>query len=203
MYKLLKRIVVCGAVAAVCWLCVLISDRSALSQGLIRFHVVAASDSEEDQSVKLKVRDAVMSSIQDDLERISDISEAKKYLEDNLPKIENIVCRTLEENGFPTEASVQFCREAFPIRHYDTFSLPAGVYDSLRIVIGQGKGKNWWCVAFPSLCIPATSAAFCDAAVHSGFSERLSEVLSGNEKYSIRFYFLDRLGELENICFSE
>jgi len=203
LHNLLKRIVICGAVAVVCWLCVLILDRSALSQGLIRFHVVAASDSEEDQSVKLKVRDAVMSSIQDDLERISDISEAKKYLEDNLPKIENIVCRTLEENGFPTKASVQFCREAFPIRHYDTFSLPAGVYDSLRIVIGQGKGKNWWCVAFPSLCIPATSAAFCDAAVHSGFSERLSEVLSGNEKYSIRFYFLDRLGELENICFSE
>ena len=100
-------------------------------------------------------------------------------------------------------AKVTLCKEVFDIRHYDTFSLPAGVYHSLRIIIGEGQGKNWWCVSFPSLCLPATTAGFSDTAVSAGFSAPLVKSLSGNENYEIHFFFLNQLGKLENILFQE
>ena len=88
--------------------------------------------------------------------------------------------------------------ECFDIRHYDTFSLPSGVYTSLRVEIGEAEGKNWWCVAFPSLCMPATSEKFAEVAVDAGLSDKLTQSISGNEKVEILFYFLDLIGNLEN-----
>ena len=203
MAKMFKRLVICAVSMGILWCFGLLSDRQKLSTELIRFHVVAESDSPEDQALKLKVRDAVLMSIREDLAEISDIDTAKDYLADNIPKIQKIVAATLKENGCLEKAAVSFCRERFPVRHYDTFSLPAGVYDSLRIIIGEGKGKNWWCVTFPTLCMPATAAEFETAAVGAGFSQSLAKTLSGQGSYKIRFYFLDRLGELENIFWGD
>lgn len=203
MKKILQRVAVCGLIAAVFWFAFLVSDRNKLDNTLIRFHVVANSDSEEDQSIKLKVRDLVLESIESDLQKITNIEDAKAYLHQNLPKIQQVVDQTLETFGFSDGASVSLCKESFETRHYDTFSLPAGVYDTLRIVIGEGLGQNWWCVSFPSLCIPATASGFADTAVSAGFSETLVQTLSGNEDYEIRFFFLNQLGKLENILFEE
>jgi len=201
MKKILRRIVICGLFAACCWSFFLLSDKKQLRDGLIRFHVVAHSDNKEDQAIKEVVRDAVLRSIQEDLQKITDIQQAKKYLLNNLPKIQQIVRQTLNDLNFQKNASVTLCRETFAVRHYDTFSLPAGVYDSLRIVIGDGLGKNWWCVSFPTLCIPATTTGFADAAVEAGFSDTLVQTITGNKGYEIRFFFLDQLGKLENILF--
>lgn len=203
MKKYLKRILICGLFAALCWSAVLISDRKKLNDGLIRFHVVAHSDSSADQAIKCNVRDVVLESIQTDLQKVSDISEARAYLQSNLPKIQRLVNQTLEDMGFSGGSQILLGKERFPVRHYETFSLPAGVYESLRIVIGDGQGKNWWCVSFPTLCLPATSVDFSETAVSAGFSPRLAETLSGNEKYEIRFYFLNQLGKLENLFFEE
>jgi len=203
MKKILRRIVVCGLLAAFCWSVFLIADRKKLNDGLIRFHVVANSDSAEDQAIKGHVRDVVLKSMQADIRKISDIQEAREYLQENLPKLQLLVDQTLDNLGFQRGSRVSLCKERFDIRHYDTFSLPAGVYDSLRIVIGDGLGKNWWCVSFPTLCIPATTSGFEDAAVSAGFSESLAQTLSGNEDYEIRFFFLNQLGKLENIFFQE
>lgn len=203
MKKIIQRIAICSMLAVICWSVFLISDRKKLSNGLIRFHVVAHSDSQEDQTIKGTVRDAVLQSIHADLQKIADIQEAKEYLQENLPKIQQLVDQTLEELGFQGDSRVTLCKEQFDIRHYDTFSLPAGVYDSLRIVIGDGLGKNWWCVSFPTLCLPATTSGFVDAAVGAGFSDSLVQTLSGNDAYEIRFFFLDQLGRLENILFKE
>lgn len=203
MKKFFRRIVICGMLAVICWSIFVFSDRKKLSNGLIRFHVVAHSDSEEDQAIKMTVRDVVLGNIYGDLQKISDIQEAKKYLQENLPKIKRLVDQTLDELGFSGNSRVSLEQEQFDTRHYDTFSLPAGVYDSLRIVIGDGLGKNWWCVSFPSLCIPATTSGFADAAVSAGFSDPLVQTLSGNDSYEIRFFFLDQLGKLENILFQE
>ena len=203
MQKFLKRILFCGMLAAAIWSCFLLADRRKLNHELIRFHVVANSDSSEDQSIKLTVRDVVLKHLQADLQKIADVNQAKEYLQENIPKIQMLVNQTLEELDYPGGSKVFLCKEAFDIRHYDTFSLPAGVYDSLRIVIGDGLGKNWWCVSFPTLCIPATTSGFVDAAVSAGFSEPLAETLSGNEEYEIRFFFLNQLGKLENIFFQE
>ena len=199
MKKSIRRMMICAVFAVLCWGFFLIKDKMSLSKGLIRFHVVANSNSQEDQRIKLTVRDAVLSSIQADLQAISDIDNAKEYLQDSIPKIQILVEQTLMELGYHGPSTVSFCKEQFDVRHYDTFSLPAGVYDSLRIVIGEGLGRNWWCVSFPTLCLPATVSEFQDVAVGAGFSDSLVRTLSGDEAYEIRFFFLDQLGKLENI----
>ncbi len=201
MRKLFQRIAICCLISALCWCTFLIADRKKLNDGLIRFHVVAHSDSQEDQAIKRNIRDVVLKSMQADIQKISDTDKARQYLQENLPKIQQLVDQTLENIGFDGGSHVSFCKEAFGIRHYDTFSLPAGVYDSLRIVIGDGCGKNWWCVSFPTLCVPATTEGFTDTAVSAGFSKPLAQALSGNETYEIRFFFLNQLGKLENILF--
>lgn len=201
MKKMIKRIGICGLLAALSWSLFLFSDKKQLNNDLIRFHVVAHSDSEKDQWIKEEIKDTVVKSMQYDLEKISDVQEAKKYLKDNLPKIQQLTEQTLERMGFQGTAAVTLCREPFDIRYYDTFKLPSGVYHSLRIVIGDGLGKNWWCVSFPTLCIPATTEAFAQEAMNSGFSDSLVKTLSDRESCGIRFFFLDQLGKLENILF--
>lgn len=193
----------CTIISMSFWGMSLIDDRKTLNEDLIRLHVVAHSDSEEDQSIKLLVRDAVLASMQDELQKAADVDEAKAYLRENLPKIQAIANETLLKIGFDGEAVVTLCKEAFDTRYYDTFTLPAGIYESLRISIGEGEGKNWWCVAFPTLCIPVTTDGFEDAAVSAGFSETLSDTLTGDQRYEIRFYLLDAIGKLENIFYQE
>ena len=203
MRKILMRIVICTAISYTIWGLSLIQDKQQLRDGLIRFHVVANSDTEHDQTVKLQVRDAVLKSLQEDLNAVADVETARAYLQENLPKIRTIANETLEAVGFDGEAVVTLCKEAFDTRYYDTFTLPAGVYESLRIVIGEGNGKNWWCVAFPTLCLPATTDGFEEVAAGAGFSDALSNTLTGQEGYTVRFFLLDALGSVENMFFAE
>lgn len=196
MRKFGKRILFCAVVAAAAWTGALFADRQVLDHQLIRLHVVAASDSQGDQALKLKVRDAVTESLRGDLEKIADVDAARAYLEENLPKIQEIANRVLEAAGCDARAVVSLCREVFDTRNYDTFTLPAGVYDALRIVIGEGQGHNWWCVAFPSLCLPATADGFRAEAAGAGFSQQLTDTLTG-ETCEVRFFLLDCLGRLE------
>ena len=100
--------------------------------------------------------------------------------------------------GSGETAKITFLKEEFDTREYDTFSLPAGVYESLRITIGEGAGKNWWCVVFPSLCVPATTEGFADTAAGSGFDNSLTGALGNNGGYKVRFFLLDCLGRIEN-----
>lgn len=189
-------------IAALVWCVDILSERKMLRDSLIRLHVVANSDTEEDQNIKLQVRDAVLSSIQADLQKLSDADAAREYLQSNLPRIQKTANAVLQRVGADADAVATLGKEAFQTRCYDTFTLPAGVYESLRIVIGEGAGHNWWCVAFPTLCIPKTEDAFEDTAVAAGFSDTLSETLGEKEDHEIRFFFLDKLGQLENILFA-
>lgn len=197
MRKMIRRVVFCALAAFVFWFGTVAADRQKLSDDLIRLHVVANSDSEADQSIKLRVRDAVLETLSAAMADISDPEEAKRYLQENLPKIRETANRVVDQLGVEEEAVVTLCREQFDTRHYDTFSLPAGIYHSLRITIGEGAGKNWWCVVFPGLCIPATSQGFEDVAAGAGFPEALRGALTGEEEYEIRFFILDWLGKLE------
>lgn len=199
MKKMIISVAACALLAAAAWTGALLRDRAYLSQQLIRFHVVANSDSEEDQAVKLRVRDAVLAEFQEELAQIGDVHGAKVYLQENLRKIEAIANQTLAASGVDTKAVATVCREAFGLREYETFSLPAGMYESLRIVIGKGEGRNWWCVAFPSLCMSATTDGFAQTAVLSGMSGSLADTLAGKKDCQIRFFLLDALGNLEKI----
>ena len=198
MYKLIKRLAICGCLVFLCFLAGLLSDRRELEQSLIRFHVVANSDSESDQSIKLRVRDAVLGSIREDLQQMADVSAARDYIRENLPKIQSVANETLEMLGVDQRAVATFCKETFDVRHYDTFSLPSGVYDSLRIVIGEGAGHNWWCVTFPTLCLPATTEGFEAVAADAGLSSGLTRTLSRENDFELRFLLLDKLGRLRS-----
>ena len=197
MRKIIRRIGFCLILVCLVAAAALLGDRKTLKEELIRLHVVAASDSAEDQAVKLRVRDAVVETLQVEMKNLADMDQAKAYLQENLPKIQRIANETLRASGFTDTATVSLCLEEFSTRVYDTFTLPAGLYESLRIVIGEGEGQNWWCVVFPSLCLPATSEGFEDAACGAGLPEDLAQTLTG--EYEIRFFFLDALGQLENL----
>ncbi len=200
MYRCFKRVALCAAAAVIVWTGALLLERKQLSQALIRFHVVANSDTQRDQAIKLQVRDAVLASLESGMQDLGDVEVAKQYLRENLPKIQSTARNALVQAGVSSDCVVTLCQEAFDTRHYDTFSLPAGVYESLRIVIGEGMGHNWWCVAFPDLCGPNTGAEFQAAAAGAGFSEPLTRSLC-EEEYEIRFFLLDALGRLENTLF--
>ena len=155
-----------------------------------------ASDSKEDQEVKLLVRDAVLDSLEEGLGDLTDPAAAYDYVARMLPKVKAAADQCLQEAGFSDTAQVSLTEEAFPTRDYDTFSLPAGVYKALRVVIGEGEGKNWWCVVFPQLCVGEDFVATASVA---GFSDELSETLEG--QYEIRFWLLEKLGEVKNRIF--
>ena len=179
----------------------ILRDRAALNRNILRLHVVAASDSREDQEVKLQVRDAILDYCGGELASVQDPEAAKVYLLENLSAMEAVANDTLRNAGFPDTARVTLCREAFDTRHYDTFSLPAGVYESLRVTIGPGQGHNWWCVVFPTLCLPETSEGFEEVAAEAGMEAALACALAGEEGYEVRFFLLDVLGRLENMWF--
>lgn len=203
MRKLWHRVLFCFLLAALVWCGTLIADRQRLAEELIRFHVVANSDSPEDQALKHQVRDAVLSSLEADMRNLTDVDEARAYLQQNLPKIRQIANGVLSRAGFDGQAVVTLCREAFDKRQYDSFSLPAGIYESLKITIGKGAGENWWCVAFPSLCMPAVGEEFSNVAAGAGFPDALTQALAGEDGYELRFFLLDLMGKIENMLFQE
>ena len=170
-----------------------------LQENVIRLHVVANSDSEADQAVKLQVRDAITAYLSPILADFKSQEEAREYLQAHLRELQEIANEVLAQLGSRDTAVITLALEEFPRRVYDTFSLPSGVYESLRVRIGDAQGQNWWCVVFPQLCLPATAEDFDATAVAAGFPESLADALQGENE--IRFFFLDCLGQLENFFF--
>ncbi len=197
MRKFLKFAGICLCVFALIWTVSVLANRKTLNDGVIRFHVVANSDSQEDQSIKLQVKDAVVAYLEDAMAEFGTVEEAKNYLSSHLAQVEAVANDTLTQIGAGEKVAVTLDKECFDTRHYDTFSLPAGVYESLRITIGSGEGRNWWCVVFPTLCAEATGEAFRDTATGSGFDDSLTGALQGEKPYQIRFFFLDVLGQIQ------
>ena len=179
----------------------LIQKNQELKNGLIRLHVTANSDALSDQEIKYKVKDSIVDYLNPLMENLPDKETAIAFLQKELKNIEKIAEDVLKIYGIDYDASVTLQKETFDTRVYDTFSLPAGVYDSLRIQLGSGSGKNWWCVTFPTLCVPRTEYEFADAAVSAGFDRELVETISSTDDYEIRFFILDWLGKMENLLY--
>ncbi len=198
MRKIVKLTSTLLLLTAAFWLGTVASDKEKLQEDLIRLHVVANSDSAEDQQVKLQVRDAITARLETVMAELPDMEAAKAYLQENLPELERVANDVLEAAGDGYHAVVTLAKEKFPTREYDTFTLPAGIYESLRVTIGSGEGQNWWCVVFPSLCVSATADGFEGTAVSAGFSDRLAGTLTGKPEYRFRFFVLDCFGWVEN-----
>lgn len=199
MFKLIKMCICCFLAAFLVWFGTVLADRQTLDENVIRFHVVANSDSEADQAVKLQIRDGVIAYLHPILAELPSAAEVKVWLEGHLEDVKAVADGILAENGFADTASVTVRKEAFETRAYDTFTMPAGVYDALRITVGEGEGQNWWCVVFPRLCLPAVSDDMEAEAAGAGFSDSLTGALEG--EYQVRFFVLDCLGWLEKIFF--
>ena len=172
-----------------------------MSEKIIRLHVVANSDSGADQAIKLHVRDAVLAAAR---QALQDADDPQQAIAQALPQLEAAANAALAAQGSHDTASVSFRRELFPTREYDTFSLPSGVYRSLRVTIGAGGGHNWWCVIFPSLCVPATADGFVQAAEAGGFTRaEIGLMTQADEGYVLKFRSLELLQALKKALFGE
>lgn len=128
------------------------ASQKTISDKIIRFHVIANSDTTEDQALKLKVRDEVLNYISPKLKDSKDIQESRKILEENNEVIKEIARKVIKENGYKYEVVTMLSHENFPVKSYANITLPQGNYEAYRIIIGSGEGHNWWCVMFPPLC---------------------------------------------------
>ena len=142
---------------------------------LIRFHVLANSDSEEDQQLKLKVRDAVIDYLQPKLRDSKSINESERIILEEEGNLINICRDMIEKNGYNYDVHIDLGYSKFPTKQYSSVVLPAGEYKALRILIGKGQGKNWWCVMFPPLCFVDKQNNVIDKETDAKLREVLTE----------------------------
>ena len=167
-------------------------EQTALADRVIRFHVIANSDSQWDQALKLQVRDAVLAETERFYPEGADLETAREALSAHLGELAQAGRETAEAAGYdyPVTASLEKCW--FPTKEYDGFALPAGEYTALRIVIGEGAGQNWWCVAFPPLCLGAAAAGY--------FSEDQAALITEEDQgYVLKFKSMELLGQLRGL----
>lgn len=153
----------------------------ALRDNILRLHIVANSDSDFDQQLKLKVRDAVLSETKNLFEQATDLDFAIAAARQSVPEIVSAAQQVLKDAGVQQSVSVDIGDAYFDTREYDTFTLPAGTYKAVNIRLGEAKGKNWWCVMFPALCIGASCAALEEV------SGQGAEIATNSSKYVMRF----------------
>ena len=159
---------------------------------IIRLHVIANSDSEEDQALKLKVRDAALECMDGFVSEDATIGQAKQILQANEKALTEACKAVVEEAGKDYEIAVVYGVETYPEKCYDGITLPSGDYYSVRIVIGEGAGRNWWCVLFPPLCIGAAKD-HGQKLVAAGLTKDEIDIISDSEsgKYVIKFRILE------------
>lgn len=128
-----------------------------LSEDVLRVHILANSDSAADQSLKLAVRDSVLSHCSAYFDDCEDKNEALSLTREHLGEIEQVAMKEIRAHGFDYCVKAEVGQTYFNTRHYDAFTMPAGWYDALRLTIGDGGGQNWWCVMYPALCVGAAT----------------------------------------------
>lgn len=176
-----------------------VSGEEDIYDSVIRFHIIANSDDEKDQKIKLELRDYIFTQYHDKLSSYNNISDAKSDISENLGEIEETAEQFLKEHGYDYNVHVTLTEEYYPTRTYDTFTLPSGNYTSLRIIIGEGEGHNWWCVLFPPMCLESATGDIIDYSdVSAGLTESQYRLISESEKpeYNVKFRVLEILEEV-------
>ena len=186
MKKILMPVIM--ILAAVMLMAALPTDaEGAIYEDTVRLHILANSDSDEDQELKLRLRDEILKKYGKTLSVFENVDEAKTELNSRLDEIKLFADEKMREWGYAYECTATLSEEWYETRDYEDFSLPQGYYSSLRIIIGEGEGKNWWCVMFPPLCL--------DAAVSTPKYTAEEEVLI-SKKYNIKFKLLELISEI-------
>ena len=161
----------------------------------LRLHIIANSDSPEDQALKLEIRDFVLTEYGQRLKGYRSMEEATAEVERLLSDIETATSKKLSQMGYRYTVDALLGQEWYDTREYDDFTLPSGYYTSLRIIIGSGEGKNWWCVMYPPLCLElATEEAPTDDGIIDYTKEEIALIKSG--KYNVKFKILEELSRV-------
>lgn len=163
-----------------------------ISKKLIRFHVIANSDSTEDQALKLKVRDEVLAYISPKLSNSKSLEESRRIIKENNSNIQAIATDVVKKNGYKYSVKTQLSFEDFPVKTYGNITLPQGRYEAYRILIGDAKGQNWWCVMFPPLCFVDISKG---EVAYKDTETKMKKVLTEEEFQSVN----NRKGQPEKI----
>lgn len=170
-----------------------------LQDNLIRLHIIADSDDEDDQNVKLKVRDAILADVGDRLSNGADRND----IINELNNIEGTALRTLAENGFEYGARAEYGRFEFPRKTYKSMTLPAGEYYGLRVVLGSGQGHNWWCVMYPPLCFSEGGEARLSSESENMLKESLDnntyEVITNGDEVVVKLKVVELAQQLKNM----
>lgn len=171
-----------------------------ISSSLVRLHIVANSDSDADQQVKLKVRDAVIEAMSEKFSETTSPEEAERIVSENIPTIRQIADRVLKEEGFAYRSTAQLGNFEFPVKQYANLTLPAGRYDALRIVLGEGEGHNWWCVMFPPLCFVSDAKGEAPESSQDILRQNMSQdsydIITADEESELPVVFKFKLLEL-------
>lgn len=154
-----------------------------LRHNVLRLHIVANSDSEQDQTLKLEIRDRILEESQSLFETEKDLQSAIKTAKENLKLYEKIANEVINEAGLDYKAEAKIGKAFFETRVYEDFTLPSGEYESLIINLGKAEGKNWWCVVFPSVCLPLENRASLSQSV----GENGCEIAQNGEKFKVKF----------------
>lgn len=168
-----------------------------LRKNILRLHIVANSDSKADQELKLKIRDAILKESSDLFSVDNDLDSAIITAKENLPKFKKIADNVIKENGFLYESQTKIGTAYFETREYEDFTLPAGNYESLIINVGKAEGKNWWCVIFPQVCIPAAAEQDLSKSV----GEEGVTVAENPQKYVFRFKTVELYEDIKHFLF--
>lgn len=167
-----------------------------IREKMLRMHVIANSDSEEDQRLKLKVRDAVLSAGKEIFDGSVTSAQAKEKIEPHIEYLESVALETIHSEGFNYDVNITIDNEYFNTRTYDNkVTLPAGNYNAIKVIIGEGKGQNWWCVMFPPMCLPS---AVAECEISDVLTDDETEIVTETEKYKFRFKIVEFFEEIFN-----
>ncbi|MBR2381661.1 MAG: stage II sporulation protein R [Clostridia bacterium] len=197
--KFQKIIVLCCVLVLCLALCNIlpIHGEEKIYESVVRLHVLANSDSDEDQALKLTVRDAILSYVSPLVIDSKSREEAIEILNGELTNIEKLAKNVVLEQGYGYSVEVTLTLEDYPTRNYEAMSFPAGEYVSLRVLIGEAEGENWWCVLFPPLCLSAASekAENEDAFIAVGLNSEQYKIITESEDatYYLRFKILEAI----------
>ena len=173
------------------------ASESALAGQVLRLHVVANSDSDRDQALKLLVRDAVLAQASEFLNGVSERESAEQALTPHLDELVRSAEEVLAAEGCEDAVTVALADQWFPTKEYGGFSLPAGQYRALRVTIGEGRGRNWWCVVFPPLCLGSVTEESVETVAGEALSDDQIALITGQDGgYVLKFRFIEWWNEL-------
>lgn len=180
-------------------ICAFAESRRGITEDVFRLHVIANSDSDEDQALKLRVRNAVLEASADIFGGAVSAADAKRLSEENLQLFEAAAAAEIAASGYDYPVRCEVGTVHFDRRVYGSAELPEGDYSALRVIIGEGEGRNWWCVMFPALCLPAvtnTDEVLSLAAENGVISTEELELMQDPENYEVKLYFAEVIKKL-------